>query len=94
MNKLSPDKLAEGISFHNGSTAQIYIEFSDDSIPTVSNFIAKYEQDIDIMIQQHFASGFIFQLHSSSSKDIARICAIMNEDLDIVDLEVLSIEDK
>ena len=93
MKKLSIDKLSEGLTFYNGSTAEVYIEFTHDDHITLSNFIAKYEEHISIMIQSHFADGFMFNLNASSPKDIYRICDIMSEDIDVVNLEIFSITD-
>jgi metal-responsive CopG/Arc/MetJ family transcriptional regulator len=94
MKKLTLEKLSEGLSFHNGSVAQIYIEFTDDHASLLSNFIAKYEEHINIMIQSHYDDGFIFQVYASSTKEIRRICDTMLEDIDVTDLQIFSIEEK
>jgi hypothetical protein len=93
MSRLSIEKLAEGIKFHNGANSQIAIQFSQDDPHTVANFISKYEEHVNIIINRHEDDVFVFNLNASSSKEIARICDIMSEDIDVTNLEIISSEE-
>ena len=62
---------------------QVLITFTDDDSYTVSNFIAKYEEHINMTILRHESDGFVFNIEASSQKEIARICDIMLEDIDV-----------
>lgn len=86
--KLSIDNLAKGITFHQPESAEVFITFIDDDSHTVSNFIAKYEEHINMMILRHEGDGFVFNIEASSQKEIARICDIMSEDIDVTFLEL------
>ena len=89
MSKLSLDNLAKGIEFYSPEFAQVLITFTDDDSYTVSNFIAKYEEHINMTILRHESDGFVFNIEASSQKEIARICDIMLEDIDVTNLEIL-----
>ena len=89
MSKLSLDNLAKGIEFYSPESAHVLITFTDDDSYTVSNFIAKYEEHINMTILRHESDGFVFNIEASSQKEIARICDIMLEDIDVTNLEIL-----
>ena len=72
--------------------AEVAIELDNDTVTRVSNFIAKYEEFINLTIDRFDRPFFIFKLGASSIKEIARICDIMSEDIDVIDLEILSTE--
>ena len=91
-NKLSIERLAQGIKFHSDSVAEVAIELDNDSVTRVSNFVAKYEEFINLTIDRYDSPFFIFKLGASSIKEIARICDIMSEDIDVIDLHILSTE--
>jgi|TARA_B100000073_G_C23577182_1_gene510668 hypothetical protein len=89
MSKLSLDNLAKGIEFYSPESAEVFISFTDDDPYTISNFIAKYEEHINMAILRHDCDGFVFNIEASSQKEIARICDIMLEDIDVTSLEIL-----
>jgi hypothetical protein len=93
MSRLSIENLSKGIIFHNGANAEISITFTHDDSHTVSNFISKYEEHLNIVINRHEDDAFVFNLNASSSKEIARICDIMSEDIDVTNLEIISTEE-
>tara|TARA_B100000902_G_C26994283_1_gene756630 strand:- start:136 stop:423 length:288 start_codon:yes stop_codon:yes gene_type:complete len=90
--KLSIEKLSQGLTFHSDAVAEVAIELDNDTVTRVSNFIAKYEEFINLTIDRFDRPFFIFKLGASSIKEIARICDIMSEDIDVIDLEILSTE--
>lgn len=90
MSRLSIDKLSEGIQFYSGTCAEIYVEIPDNR---VSSFISKYEHDVDIIIDRQVHDGFIFKVYGSGDKEVRLVCDIMSEDIDVIDLRILSVED-
>lgn len=90
MTKLSIDKLSEGIDFYSGTVAEVYVEIPDRR---VSQFIAKYEQDVTIIIERQVHDGFVFKIYGSGDKEVRQICDIISEDIDAIDLRILSLED-
>ena len=88
MSKLSLDNLAKGIVFHEPESSEVLISFTSDDSHTVSNFISKYEEHINMTILRHERDGFVFNIEASSRKEIARICDIMSEDIDVTFLEI------
>lgn len=88
MSKLSLDNLAKGIVFHEPESSEVLISFTSDDSYTVSNFISKYEEHINMTILRHESDGFVFNIEASSRKEIARICDIMSEDIDVTFLEI------
>jgi len=93
MSRLSIENLSKGLTFYNGANAEIAITFTHDDSHTVSNFISKYEEHLNIVINRHEDDAFVFILNASSSKEIARICDIMSEDIDVTELEIISSEE-
>lgn len=90
MSRLTIDKLSEGIEFYSGTCAEIYVEIPDRR---VSSFIAKYEQDVNIIIERQVHDGFVFKVYGSGEKEVRLVCDIMSEDIDVIDLRILSVED-
>lgn len=88
---LTLDKLSEGLEFYTGCVADVYIEFFDDA--RIASFIAKYEQDCSIIVQSQVDDGFVFKMYGSGEKEIRLSCAIMSEDIDVIDLRILSMEE-
>ena len=41
------------------------------------------------MILRHDSDGFVFNIEAASQKEIARICDIMLEHIDVTNLEIL-----
>ena len=91
-NKLSIESLSNGIKFHTEAISEVAIELVTQSPKRVSNFIAKYEEFINLTIDRYEDNSLVFKLGASSAKEIARICDIMSEDIDVIDLEILSTE--
>jgi predicted HTH domain antitoxin len=91
-NKLSIESLSNGIKFHTEAVSEVAIQLVSDMPTRVSNFIAKYEEFINLTIDRYEDNSLVFKLGASSVKEIARICDIMSEDIDVIDLEILSTE--
>ena len=89
-NKLSIERLAQGIEFHSEAIAEMAIDFINGSHRTIANFIAKYEEFVNLQLVRIDNNQYIFRLGASSQKEMARICDIMLEDIDVIDLEILS----
>jgi hypothetical protein len=91
-NRLSIENLSNGIKFHTEAVSEVAIQLVSDMPTRVSNFIAKYEEFINLTIDRYEDNSLVFKLGASSAKEIARICDIMSEDIDVIDLEILSTE--
>ena len=87
-NKLSIENLSNGIKFHTEAVSEVAIELVTQSPKRVSNFIAKYEEFINLTIDRYEDNSLVFKLGASSVKEIARICDIMSEDIDVTFLEI------
>ena len=89
-NKLSIERLAQGIEFHSEAIAVVGMDLIMDNPRFIANFIAKYEEFVNLQIIRIDGGQHIFRIGASSQKEIARICDIMLEDIDVIDLEILS----
>jgi len=89
-NKLSIERLAQGIEFHSEAVAVVGMNLIDGSHRAIANFIAKYEEFVNLQLIRIDYNQYIFRLGASSQKEIARICDIMLEDIDVIDLEILT----
>ena len=94
--KLSMDKLSSGIEYFTGVIATLVVIFTDTNNQfTLFNFLSKYQDELGIALKndtyQEEYDGWLLHTEQSSEKDINRICAIIEEDIDIYECYVLSL---
>ena len=94
--KLSMDKLSSGIEYFTGVSATLVVIFTDTNNQfTLFNFLSKYQDELGIALKndiyQDEYDGWLLHTEQSSEKDINRICAIIEEDIDIYECYVLSL---
>ena len=94
--KLSMDKLSSGIEYFTGVSATLVVIFTDTNNQfTLFNFLSKYQDELGIALKndtyQEEYDGWLLHTEQSSEKDIYRICAIIEEDIDIYECYVLSL---
>ena len=94
--KLSMDKLSSGIEYFTGVSATLVVVFTDTNNQfTLFNFLSKYQDELGIALKndtyQDEYDGWLLHTEQSSEKDINRICAIIEEDIDIYECYVLSL---
>ena len=94
--KLSMDKLSSGIEYFTGVSATLVVIFADSyNQYSLVNFLSKYEDELGIALKndnyQEEYDGWLLHTEQSSEKDINRICAIIEEDIDIDECYVLSL---
>ena len=94
--KLSMDKLSSGIEYFTGVSATLVVIFTDTNNQlTLLNLLSKYQDELGIALKndtyQEEYDGWLLHTEQSSEKDINRICAIIEEDIDIYECYVLSL---
>ena len=94
--KLSMDKLSSGIEYFTGVSATLVGIFTDTNNQfTLFNFLSKYQDELGIALKndtyQEEYDGWLLHTEQSSEKYINRICAIIEEDIDIYECYVLSL---
>ena len=94
--QLSMDKLSSGIEYFTGVSATLVVIFTDTNNQfTLFNFLSKYQDELGIALKndtyQEEYDGWLLHTEQSSEKDINRICAIIEEDIDIYECYVLSL---
>ena len=82
------DKLSSGIEYFTGVSATLVVIFTDTNNQfTLFNFLSKYQDELGIALKndtyQEEYDGWLLHTEQSSEKDINRICAIIEEDIDI-----------
>ena len=90
------DKLSSGIEYFTGVSATLVVIFTDTNNQfTLFNFLSKYQDELGIALKndtyQEEYDGWLLHTEQSSEKDINRICAIIEEDIDIDQCYVLSL---
>lgn len=90
------DKLSSGIEYFTGVSATLVVIFTDTNNQfTLFNFLSKYQDELGIALKndtyQEEYDGWLLHTEQSSEKDINRICAIIEEDIDIYECYVLSL---
>ena len=89
-------KLSSGIEYFTGVSATLVVIFTDTNNQfTLFNFLSKYQDELGIALKndtyQEEYDGWLLHTEQSSEKDINRICAIIEEDIDIYECYVLSL---
>ena len=90
------DKLSSGIEYFTGVSATLVVIFTDTNNQfTLFKFLSKYQDELGIALKndtyQEEYDGWLLHTEQSSEKDINRICAIIEEDIDIYECYVLSL---
>ena len=90
------EKLSSGIEYFTGGSATLVVIFTDTNNQfTLFNFLSKYQDELGIALKndtyQEEYDGWLLHTEQSSEKDINRICAIIEEDIDIYECYVLSL---
>ena len=93
-SSLTPEKLAKDINFFEGYVAKCEIAFTSVSNTLIDNFISKYQQD-DVIVEpvSNISNSITFNIYSNGSKQLRSLINIIDEDLNVIECDLLSLEE-
>ena len=93
-SSLTPERLAKDINFFEGYVAKCEIAFIAVSNTLVEDFISKYTQD-DVIVEpvSNISNSITFNIYSNGSKQLRSLINIIDEDLNVIECDLLSLEE-
>ena len=93
-SSLTPEKLAKDINFFEGYVAKCVIDFVTVTNNLVEDFISKYTQD-DVIVEpiSNISESITFNIYSNGSKQLRSLINIIDEDLNVIECDLLSLEE-
>ncbi len=90
MANLSLDKLSNGISFFDGYYAEVEVEFNSSTHSKIAQFLDKYET---VQLVSAWSDTFLMKVYGSGKKEVEQICAIIEEDYNVLSAEIVSLSE-
>ena len=90
MTNLSLDKLSNGIAFFNGYCAEVEVEFNSSTHTEIAQFLDKYDS---VQLVSAWTNTFLMKVYGSGRKEVEQICAIMQEDYNVLSVEIVSLSE-
>lgn len=93
-SSLTPEKLAKDINFFEGYVAKCVIDFVTVTNNMIEDFISKYQQD-DVIVEpvSNISNSITFNIYSNGSKQLRSLINIIDEDLNVIECDLLSLEE-
>jgi len=93
-SSLTPEKLAKDINFFEGYVAKCVIDFVTVTNNMIDDFISKYQQD-DVIVEpvSNISNSITFNIYSNGSKQLRSLINIIDEDLNVIECDLLSLEE-
>jgi ERCC4-type nuclease len=90
MANLSLEKLSNGIAFFDGYCAEVEIEFVSSTQQEIAQFLDKYDS---VQLVSAWTNTFLMKVYGSGKKEVEQICAIMQEDYNVLSVEIVSLSE-
>ena len=93
-SSLTPEKLAKDINFFEGYVAKCVIDFVTVTNNMIDDFISKYQQDyLSVEPVSNISNSITFNIYSNGSKQLRSLINIIDEDLNVIECDLLSLEE-
>lgn len=90
MSNLTLDKLSNGIAFFDGYCAEVEVEFVSSHHSEIADFLDKYDS---VQLVSAWTNTFLMKVYGSGKKEVEQICAIMQEDYNVLSVEIVSLSE-
>ena len=90
MANLSLDKLSTGIAFFNGYCAEVEVEFVSSTNHEIADFLDKYET---VQLVSAWSDTFLMKVYGSGEKEVKQLCAIIQEEYNVLSAEIVSLSE-
>ena len=90
MANLTLDKLSNGIAFFDGCYAEVEVEFNSSTHSKIAQFLDKYDS---VQLVSAWSDTFLMKVYGSGEKEVKQICAIIEEDYNVLSVEIVSLSE-
>jgi len=90
MANLSLDKLSTGIAFFDGYCAEVEVEFVSSTHSEIADFLDKYET---VQLVSAWSDTFLMKVYGSGEKEVKQLCAIIQEEYNVLSAEIVSLSE-
>jgi len=90
MANLSLDKLSNGIAFFDGYCAEVEVEFVSSTHSEIADFLDKYET---VQLVSAWSDTFLMKVYGSGEKEVRHLCAIIDEEYNVLSTEIVSLSE-
>jgi len=90
MANLSLEKLSNGIAFFDGYCAEVEVEFVSSTHSEIADFLDKYET---VQLVSAWSDTFLMKVYGSGEKEVKQLCAIIQEEYNVLSAEIVSLSE-
>lgn len=90
MTKLTIEKLSKDLYFFSGYVAELEVEFVSTTFDQISQFLDKYDS---VQLVSAWSNTFLMKVYGSGEKEVKQLCAIIEEDYNVLSVEIVSLSE-
>lgn len=89
-SSLTVESLSKGLHFHTGYVAELEVEFASTKYDDISAFLDKYET---VELVSAWTDTFMVKVYGSGEKEVKHLCAIIDEEYNVLSTEIVSLSE-
>ena len=90
MSKLTIEKLSKDLHFFSGYVAELEVEFVSSNYDQISDFLDKYDS---VQLVSAWSNTFLMKVYGSGEKEVKQLCAIIEEEYNVLSVEIVSLSE-
>lgn len=90
MTKLTIEKLSKDLHFFSGYVAELEVEFVSSNYDQISDFLDKYDT---VQLVSAWSDTFLLKVYGSGEKQVKQLCAIIEEEYNVLSVEIVSLSE-
>jgi hypothetical protein len=90
MTKLTIEKLSKDLHFFSGYVAEVEVEFVSSNYDQISDFLDKYDT---VQLVSAWSDTFLLKVYGSGEKQVKQLCAIIEEEYNVLSVEIVSLSE-
>jgi len=90
MTKLTIEKLSKDLHFFSGYVAELEVEFVSSNDDQISDFLDKYDT---VQLVSAWSNTFLMKVYGSGEKEVKQLCAIIEEEYNVLSVEIVSLSE-
>lgn len=90
MKNLSLERLSKDLHFFSGYVAELEVEFVSSNDDQISDFLDKYDT---VQLVSAWSNTFLMKVYGSGEKEVKQLCAIIEEEYNVLSVEIVSLSE-
>jgi len=90
MSNLTIEKLSKDLHFFSGYVAELEVEFVSSNDDQISDFLDKYDT---VQLVSAWSNTFLMKVYGSGEKEVKQLCAIIEEEYNVLSVEIVSLSE-